>query len=144
MIRAAHTDDLAQFAQWSDGSPDCQFSQAQLSGYLVQDRLIAIVEQGGSLAGYLAYRQVLDEAELDQILIAPSARRLGLAFDALLTWHEALKAQGVVSVHLEVRQGNQAAMSLYQSAGYDPNGLRKNYYRHGTTVDHAVLMKKSL
>ena len=144
MIRPAQTEDLTLFAQWSDSSPDCQFSQAQLSGYLNQGRLVAIVNQAGHLAGYLAYRRILDEAELDQVLISPSSRRQGLAIDALVTWHQDLKAQGVATVHLEVRQGNQPAVALYEAVGYCPSGYRKNYYQHGTTIDHAVLMTKSL
>ena len=42
---------------------------------------------------------------------------------------------------LEFREGNEAAMSLYLSAGFEQVGRRHNYYENR---DAAILMRKAL
>ena len=46
----------------------------------------------------------------------------------------------VVSAMLEVREGNIAARTLYESLGFVPEFVRKGYYSDG---ENAVLMKKN-
>jgi ribosomal-protein-alanine N-acetyltransferase len=42
---------------------------------------------------------------------------------------------------LELREGNEAAMRLYSSAGFRQVGRRCNYYENG---DAAILMAKAM
>ena len=42
--------------------------------------------------------------------------------------------------HLEVREGNFAAISLYEKNGFLKDGLRKNFYKNPT--ENAILMTK--
>jgi ribosomal protein S18 acetylase RimI-like enzyme len=42
---------------------------------------------------------------------------------------------------LEMREGNEAAMSLYQKAGYQLISRRDNYYAKGI---HALIMRKEV
>lgn len=44
-------------------------------------------------------------------------------------------------LNLEVRESNTAAIKLYKKYGFEPCGLRKNYYNN---IENAILMKKIL
>ena len=50
-------------------------------------------------------------------------------------------AHGAVSVSLEVRPENAAALGLYRAMGFTQIGLRKNYYARG---EDAVIMEYRL
>lgn len=44
---------------------------------------------------------------------------------------EALAAEGMVELHLEVRPSNQSAIRLYRACGWERCGLRAGYYPDG-------------
>ena len=44
----------------------------------------------------------------------------------------------IENILLEVRESNTAARSLYDSLGFRPVGVRKNYYKN--PVENAILM----
>lgn len=93
----------------------------------LRDRFTVALE-GGELAGYIALSSVLDEGSVDNVAVAPEFRRRGIA-DALLT--EAVRqarARALSFITLEVRAGNDAAISLYRKHGFLEVGRRKNYY----------------
>jgi len=50
-------------------------------------------------------------------------------------------AHGAVSVSLDVRPENAAALGLCRAMGFTQIGLRKNYYGHG---EDAVIMERRL
>ena len=79
--------------------------------------------------GFLAARCVGSEWELENIVVAASARRMGIGkrlLDALLA--EAVKTQNA-AVFLEVRESNVAARSLYEKTGFQKAGRRNSYYK---------------
>ena len=80
---------------------------------------------------------VADEMTIDSVAVAPDYRRKGYA-SALIDL--AIKQAKAAVVMLEVRESNTAAISLYQSLGFEKVGLRKNYYER--PVENAVLMTK--
>ena len=105
------------------------------------ERLVLVVDmlsgggpaQAGSvspgLRGFLVARKVAAEWELENIVVAPAARRKGLGrqlIGALLT---RAREAGSEAVFLEVRESNTAARSLYERAGFRQIGRRKAYYR---------------
>jgi [ribosomal protein S18]-alanine N-acetyltransferase len=93
------------------------------------------------VAGFICYRIILDEAEILDVAVAQTWRRNGLG--AVLV-REALalcQQRGVVSVGLEVRVSNLAAIRLYQQQGFAEHGRRRNYYENG---EDALLMQIAL
>jgi ribosomal-protein-alanine N-acetyltransferase len=48
--------------------------------------------------------------------------------------------QKASTIFLEVRASNQRAIQLYQMAGFNEIGLRKNYYPTAQGKEHAVIM----
>ena len=93
--------------------------------------------EDGAVLGYAVLSVVLDEGNLDNIAVAPEARRQGVA-DALL---EALVGFGrdrLALLMLEARSSNAPAIALYQKHGFAVVGRRKNYY--DAPREDAVLM----
>jgi len=81
-----------------------------------------------SLLGFAILRQVGDDGELLQIAVRGSARRRGVG-DLLIgniLQHAIDKAY--LSVFLEVRTSNDAAIRLYEKHGFSTLRIRKDYY----------------
>jgi [ribosomal protein S18]-alanine N-acetyltransferase len=79
-------------------------------------------------AGFALSRQVLDEAELLLLATAPDMRRRGVGAALLRSVEARARSEGAVSLHLEVREGNDA-IKLYRRAGLNKIGQRRDYYR---------------
>ena len=80
------------------------------------------------LEGFLVAHHLSPEWELENIVVAPGARRAGLGkrlLDALLS---AARETNSEAVFLEVRESNGAARALYQKSGFTLTGRRKSYY----------------
>ena len=98
--------------------------------------LLALGEDGGIL-GYAVVSTVLDEGNLDNIAVARSARRQGVA-DALLSALTGFSREKLAVLMLEVRASNVPAIALYEKHGFAAVGRRKNYY--DAPKEDAILM----
>ena len=98
--------------------------------------LLALGEDGG-LLGYAVLSTVLDEGNLDNIAVAPDARRQGVA-DALLAALTGFGREHLARLMLEVRASNAPAIALYEKHGFAAVGRRKNYY--DAPKEDAILM----
>lgn len=99
------------------------FTDAILSGYQCQ-----LLLAGDELLGYFVAMKGVDEVHLLNITVAPEYLRQGWArvmLDALATW---ARGQGAEWLWLEVRVGNERAISVYESQGYRRVGVRRAYY----------------
>jgi ribosomal-protein-alanine N-acetyltransferase len=106
------------------------------------ERVAVLREISGAAVGYCAWQEVADEAHVHNIAIGPAHRRAGLG-RRLLTACLGLAAQrGARRAFLDVRAGNRAALSLYQSLGFREVGRRKRYYSE--PAEDAVVMEVSL
>ena len=129
---------------------DPQFREAwnrrQISDALVLPSTHAlIVNSDGELleegtaqvpAGFLLSRHAADEEELLLIAVRPEMRGRGLGQSLIDQLFAAAKARGVATIFLEMRRGNPA-IHLYQKAGFEPIGERRNYYKtsDGNLID---------
>lgn len=100
---------------------------------------VALVD--GAVAAYVGLICVLDEGQITNIATHPDYRRQGLARALLLALDEYSKENGIVYLSLEVREKNEAARLLYESAGWQNAGVRKNFYVKPT--DNAIVMIKN-
>ena len=103
--------------------------------------LLALAEDG-SVLGYLLFTAVLDEGGVDNIAVAPAARRQGIASALLEAFHRYGREHGLASLFLEVRPSNTGAAALYEKLGYREVGRRKNYYL--SPKEDAIMMKLEL
>ena len=94
----------------------------------------------GRIVAYALVFCLFEEGELQNIAVSPSCRHKGLG-RALLRYCVGLACErGVPRLLLEVRAGNSAAKSLYETEGFVSYAFRKNYYRNPT--EDAILMEK--
>ncbi len=99
-------------------------------------RLKAVID--GQMVGFIAgeIRNPPELAWIATIGVLPAFRRQGIGSALLSTCEEGL---GVERVRLSVRQGNENAIRLYKSFGYQQIGTWPEYYRGG--IDAVVLEK---
>lgn len=84
--------------------------------------------RNGALQGFILSRKAGDEAEILTVVLAPPARGGGLGHRLLREHLSQLASSGVRSVHLEVDEGNAAALRLYARHGFRQVGERTGYY----------------
>ncbi len=104
------------------------------------DALYLVAELGCEIAGSAGMRMVCGEGYIDNVVVAPAHRRRGigkLLIEALLREGAAL---GCEAFTLEVRAGNEAAIALYEGAGFVSAGIRPGFYEK--PVEDAVIYWK--
>jgi len=140
-VRPATLADVQAIAEIERASFGDPWSEASFRGTFANEGAVVLVAvRDERLLGYCVAWTIGDEAELANLAVAPDARRQGvgaLLLDALLS---ELDAGGGATVFLEVREGNAAARSLYESRGFGVSGRRKTYYR--APVEDAILMRR--
>jgi len=96
----------------------------------------------GKVVGYIGMRKVLDEGHITNLATAPTHRRQGIArvLVEALTAHAI--AEKLAFLYLEVRAGNNAAISLYNLYGFKEVGRRAGYYSN--PAEDAILMTKTI
>ncbi|GLC27548.1 ribosomal protein S18-alanine N-acetyltransferase [Roseisolibacter agri] len=92
--------------------------------------------------GYLVAWYVLDEGEVANIAVAPSARGTGVGARLLDAALAEGRRRGVGHMFLEVRESNAVARRLYASRGFIELGRRKRYYRE--PVEDALVLRCEL
>ena len=101
-----------------------------------------VAEEDGKILGYVGMMFVLDEGSIANVAVDPAARRRGIgrALIAELIWRA--QALALSFVTLEVREHNEPAIRLYAGFGFEPVGLRKQYY--DAPKENALLMTRYL
>jgi len=98
----------------------------------------------GAPAGFALSRKVADEVELLLLATAPASRRRGVAAALLRSVIADSIAAGAITLHLEVREGNEA-IKLYRGTGFVKVGERRNYYRGSSGQSfHAFTFSRKL
>jgi ribosomal-protein-alanine N-acetyltransferase len=121
---------------WTRGN----FRDALASGYWAQ-----CLRVHDELLGYVVAMAGVEETHLLNITVAPARQGQGWAhmmLDALCLWS---RRQGAQWLWLDVREGNQRALQVYERYGFRRVGLRKDYYPAGRQQrEHAVVMSLNL
>jgi ribosomal-protein-alanine N-acetyltransferase len=98
------------------------------------------LETENEIAAFAITQVVLDEATLFNIAVDPAYQRRGLGRTLLEYLIDALEKRGVVTLWLEVRASNVAAIALYESLGFNEATIRKNYYPAAEGREDAIIM----
>lgn len=93
-----------------------------------------VVEREGCLLGYVLvlFRQGLPMARMYSLAVDPDAQGQGLGRRLLEAGEAASRARNCVTMRLEAHPDNDAAITLYRTAGYREFGIHPDYYE-----DHA-------
>jgi ribosomal-protein-alanine N-acetyltransferase len=126
--------DSAEAAQWP---PESYAKLAASPGGLV-----LVCETNTFLVGFVAARQVADEAEILNIAVRRDFRRKGVASALLLAAVDKFRRSAIGRVFLELRESNHPARGLYERHDFVLSGRRKSYYRDST--EDALCMQKKL
>jgi ribosomal-protein-alanine N-acetyltransferase len=107
------------------------WTRSQLAGILPMAGVALTLASGQDSPGAVGFslvRSVADEAELLLLAVRPRHHRQGIGRRLLEQFMDDARRDGIVRVHLEVRDGNPA-VEMYRHAGFTAVGRRRNYYR---------------
>ena len=85
-------------------------------------------KKDGEFIGHAGMIIVLDEAHVYNIAVSPDARRHGVGKALVDAMKAECEKRGALTLMLEVRASNAAAISLYEKCGFEKAGERKNFY----------------
>ncbi|TKI08626.1 ribosomal protein S18-alanine N-acetyltransferase [Martelella alba] len=94
----------------------------------------------GTLAAFAITQTVLDEATLFNIAVHPDFQRRGLGRALLEHLIGELEQRDILTLWLEVRQSNIAAIALYRSLGFNDVTVRRDYYPAAVGREDAIVM----
>lgn len=103
-----------------------------------------VLECDGRVIGHAVISRVLDEGQILNVCIAPARQGEGLGRELLSRVMFQLSLYGVSRIFLEVRVSNVAARQLYESAGFETVGVRKDYYPAASGREDAIVMQFSV
>jgi ribosomal-protein-alanine N-acetyltransferase len=92
------------------------------------------------MAAFAITQVVLDEATLFNIAVDPAWQRRGLGRQLLTHLIGKLEQRDVLTLWLEVRASNVAAIALYESLGFNEVTVRRNYYPTTDGREDAIIM----
>ncbi len=93
-----------------------------------QDSLYLTVWSEGNLLAYCGLLQSFETADIMNVAVREECRRRGIAYAMLTELMKRGRQRGIERYTLEVRAGNTAARELYARLGFEPAGIRKNFY----------------
>ncbi len=99
-----------------------------------------VAQKDNSVLGYVGISAILDEGYITNVAVFPEARQQGVASALLNSLFEFAKENSLSFISLEVRESNNAAISLYQKFGFKTEGKRKNFYSN--PQEDALIMTK--
>ncbi len=94
-----------------------------------------------TVIAYICTRIIDREMSILRIAVSKKWQNMGIAYWLLNKVFEIAYSKGAVSVFLEVRNSNKAALALYDKAGFINIGKRPHYYVE-TGEDALVLFKE--
>lgn len=103
---------------------------------------LACLDEEGVPVAYIGVLTVLDEGQITNVATHPDFRRCGLADKLLTALMEQARKKGLLTLTLEVRESNTAAIALYQKHGFAVVGKRNYFYSNPR--EHALVMLCSL
>lgn len=133
LIQPVQKSDLQTLAEIHAASFSHAWSDGELEKMLDNDNYLCMVAHPprttkSKPSGFILVRSVLDEAEVITIATKPSARRKGVARNLMQAVIRHLEFDRKDKLFLEVDEGNQPAVKLYESLGFKKISEREGYY----------------
>lgn len=97
-----------------------------------------VARSGDKIVGYICANQVIDEGHILNVTVHPEHRGQGMAAELLRYMIGILADRGCTVIYLEVRISNEAALRMYEKAGFRIISVRKRYYT--SPEEEAVIM----
>jgi len=142
-VRLLRSSDLPRVMEIEQTSFTTPWSEKTFEGLLRRtdtDLLGAVRDD--RLIGYAVAWTVAGQSELGNVAVAPEARGLGIGRLLVSAVVQRLRFRHVSDVFLEVRESNEVARTLYDTAGFTIVGRRRAYYSQPT--EDALVMRLTL
>jgi ribosomal-protein-alanine N-acetyltransferase len=122
---------------WSDGEIRALLDQDTVFGFMARRP-----GHRARAGGFILARLAADEAEILTVCVSPKHRRCGLGWRLMGAVLGRLRAEGIQTLFLEVDEGNDAAISLYNKIGFSTVAERAAYYRQDGSARTAALVMR--
>ncbi len=131
LIRKMRSDDIAHAAALELRNFSEPWSERGFLDALLQERNLFLAAQStdGRIVGYCGLYAAADEGEITNVAVDEPFRRRGIADSLLRMMKDQARAAGIRMIFLEVRCSNDAAVRLYEKAGFVTCGIRRGFYR---------------
>ena len=131
LIRAAIQSDLDAVLAIERASPTAaHWARAQYEAAISNnEKLFMVAEKEHSVLGFLLASGAIQEWELENIAVLPSARRRGIGKALMQKLQSVAGEAGATEIRQEMRASNLAAQKLGQRVGFTQDGHRPGYYR---------------
>ena len=137
---AAHAAVLAALQADVFGPGPTAWPTAVWADWLAAPGVAAVIARCDTVPLGLALGRVVG-GEILTVAVAAAARRRGLGRRLLAALATALSDGGAAKLFLEVAADNQAALALYEIAGFRPVGRRLNYYPAADGAIDALILE---
>lgn len=140
-IRKLALQDIEAVSEVETCAQHDSWSKTMLQDIVTNDLwLCLLAEKDEKIVGDIILQLVDDTAEIHAITVTLTHRKQGIASALLKVCTDYLPAN-IKRILLEVRQGNQNAIALYNKMGFVPLGKRKNFYTN--PKEDALIMEWS-
>lgn len=112
-----------------------QFKDTLESGHV----FYIVAEWNGEIIGFLVASMLQTEVEIYNLVVSKSYKRRGIGTALINEMKRMMRVNGITELYLEVRVSNEPAILLYKNLGFQPVGVRKNYYSNPR--EDAVVLK---
>ena len=140
VIRQMTHDDLDTVLEIESAAYDFPWNRQIFSDCLMAGYLASVLESDEGLVGYSILSTAAAEAHILNLCVDPDWQRQGLGRQMLEHLLDYARSIGVERIFLEVRPSNDAAICLYEAAGFARLGIRKSYYRAEAGREDALVL----
>ncbi|MEI3412401.1 MAG: ribosomal protein S18-alanine N-acetyltransferase [Blautia sp.] len=91
-----------------------------------KDAMFLVVEEKEQILAYCGLLMVLDEGDITNVAVRQDRQREGIGHFLMDSLIRLAEQQGITTIHLEVRVGNDTAIRLYERMGFTKDGSVKN------------------
>ena len=103
-----------------------------------------VCERQGIIQGYGIISIAAGEAHLLNLCVRPESQRQGIGEKLLVHLFTLARHHDAEIMFLEVRESNAAARRLYDKAGFNELGTRKDYYPAEAGRENALILARVL
>ena len=138
-ISLAKEDDIPDIAKIEIASFSTPWSENAIRESMNSGTLFYVIRKHNDIAGYMGLSKIVGEGYVTNIAVLPQYKRQGIG-KKLLEYVIKDSCDELEFISLEVRESNNAAISLYQNFGFEKVGLRKRFYTN--PLEDAIIMTK--
>lgn len=146
ICRLMQEEDLSEVVDLVKSASDYPWSTQNIRESLFSnhDKAFVLCSLSGlEILAYAVIHKILDESHLLNIVIKKEEQGRGLGSYFLKQLIKFVKDQNQHALLLEVRASNANAIKLYESIGFQLDGIRKAYYPKGSGREDARLYSLS-